>query len=188
MPRRASVKGFAFNAHSSARRRRRSQTDSTPRTRCLGSPPCCATFAGLPFARGTFHERRQSKMDVTRMSIPDWGLLVVLALASFSLFMTVATHLSVQRVNARASKRQTGPTPPISVLKPLCGVDEGLYENLAALARQDYPEFELVLGAEDPSDPALSIAHALRRDFPEIQIRIVAGMPSVGMNPKVDRK
>src|SRR6478736_3403016 len=154
MPRRASVKGFAFNAHSSARRRRRSQTDSTPRTRCLGSPPCCATFAGLPFA----------------------------------LFMTVVIYLSVQRVNARANKRRTGPTPPISVLKPLCGVDEGLYENLAALARQDYPEFELVLGAEDPDDPALPVARAIRRDFPDVKIRIVAGMPAVGMNPKVDRK
>ena len=125
------------------------------------------------------------QMDVTRMAIPDWGLLVVLLLASFSLFMTVATHVAVQRVNARAAKRRTGPTPPISVLKPLCGVDEGLYENLVSLARQDYPEFELVLGAEDPDDPALSVARALRRDFPELKIRIVAGMPALGMNPKV---
>jgi ceramide glucosyltransferase len=124
-------------------------------------------------------------MDVTRMSIPDWGLLVVLLLASFSLFMTVATHVAVQRVKARAAQRRTGPTPAISVLKPLCGVDEGLYENLAALALQDYPDFELVMGAEDPDDPALSVARALRRDFPEVKIRIVAGMPAVGMNPKV---
>ncbi len=124
-------------------------------------------------------------MDVTRMAIPDWGLLVVLLFASFSLFMTAATHLAVQRVKARAVKRGTGPTPPISVLKPLCGVDEGLYENLVSLARQDYPEFELVLGAEDADDPALCVARALRRDFPEVKIRIVAGMPSVGMNPKV---
>ncbi|HYQ42174.1 MAG TPA: ceramide glucosyltransferase [Polyangiaceae bacterium] len=124
-------------------------------------------------------------MDVTRMSIPDWGLLVVLLLASFSVFMTVATHVAVQRVNARGAKRRSGPTPPLSVLKPLCGVDEGLYENLAALARQDYPDFELILGAEDPDDPALKVARAVRRDFPEVKIRIVAGMPAVGMNPKV---
>ena len=122
-------------------------------------------------------------MDVTRIAIPDLGLLVVLLLASVSLVMTLATHVAVQRVRARAAKG--GPRPPISVLKPLCGVDEGLYENLVSLAKQDYPEFELVLGAEDPDDPALSVARALRRDFPNVNIRIVAGMPNIGMNPKV---
>ena len=75
-------------------------------------------------------------MDLARMAIPDWGLLVVLLLTGFSLFMTVATHASVLRVKARARVKRRGPTPPISVLKPLCGVDEGLYENLVALARQ----------------------------------------------------
>jgi len=123
-------------------------------------------------------------MDVSLLALPDWGLLLVLLLASFSLLMTLATHWSVLRVCARTPK-DDGPTPAISVLKPLCGVDEGLYENLVALARQDYPVFELVLGAEDPDDPALSVARALRRDFPELEIRIVAGMPAMGMNPKV---
>jgi len=110
-------------------------------------------------------------------------LLLVLLLASFSLIMTLATHVSVLRVCARPAKG--GFTPPISVLKPLCGVDEGLYENLVALARQDYPDFELVLGAEDPDDPALSVARALRREFPDVKMRIVAGVALIGMNPKV---
>jgi ceramide glucosyltransferase len=122
-------------------------------------------------------------MDLTRFSIQDCGLLVVLLLTGFSLVMTLATHVSVLRVRRRAHR--VGPTPPVSVLKPLCGVDEGLYENLVALARQDYPEFELVLGAEDPDDPALLVARALRRDFPELRIQIVAGIPCIGMNPKV---
>ena len=43
-------------------------------------------------------------MDVTRMAIPDWGLFVVLLLASFSLLMTVVTHVAVERVKARTAR------------------------------------------------------------------------------------
>jgi ceramide glucosyltransferase len=105
-------------------------------------------------------------------------------LSFLSLGLTLATNLAVP-VYLRRKRRGAGPRPPISVLKPLRGVDDGLYENLASFAAQRYPRFELVFGVADPRDPALEVVERLRRDFPETAIRVSTHAPDVGRNPKV---
>lgn len=78
-----------------------------------------------------------------------------------------------------------GPRPPISILKPVCGLDRDAYENFASFCRQDYPCYELVFGAESESEPGLSVARAIVRDFPHTDVRIVVNARSIGTNPKV---
>ncbi len=111
-------------------------------------------------------------------------LALCLAFSAVSLILTFVTHFAVWRVRGR--KPRTGACPPISVRKPLKGVDDELYANLVSFAEQDYPEFELILGCEDPADPALAYAYRLKRDFPDVQIRVLAGAVERGLNPKVN--
>jgi ceramide glucosyltransferase len=74
---------------------------------------------------------------------------------------------------------------PVSVLKPLCGAEPGLYDNLRSFAEQNYPEFEVVLGLRDPRDAALPVVRALIGDLPGREIRLVIEPRAAGSNLKV---
>ena len=110
--------------------------------------------------------------------------LVLGTLAIVSLFISfMASACLLAKTKQRFGTAQL--EEPISILKPLKGVDEGLYENLVALARQDYPHFEILFGAEDADDPALDVARRVQAEFPDVKMRIVLGAASDGLNPKV---
>lgn len=78
------------------------------------------------------------------------------------------------------------PMPPISILKPLSGSDDGLWENLESFAALDYPDYEVLLGVHTLSDPAVPIAQKIIEKYPH-RFRLVVQNGSPGLNPKVNQ-
>jgi ceramide glucosyltransferase len=58
-----------------------------------------------------------------------------------------------------------GSKPPVSVLKPLCGHDDGLEENLRSFFVQDYPQYEVLFGVHRQDDPAVVVAEKIISEF-----------------------
>src|SRR5262249_4755765 len=74
--------------------------------------------------------------------------------------------------------------PPVTVLKPLKGPGFELAANLETFCRQDYPDYQIVFGVEDATDPAADVVRSLPRRFPERDIALSVGLED-GANRKV---
>jgi ceramide glucosyltransferase len=72
-----------------------------------------------------------------------------------------------------------GPLEPISILKPLDGLDEGLEQNLRSFFELDYPDFELLFAAREEDDRGLALARSLAREYPRVPASFLAtGAPA----------
>jgi ceramide glucosyltransferase len=84
------------------------------------------------------------------------------------------------------SSRKPAPAfaPPVSILKPLRGVDPQMYESFRSHCVQDYPEYEIIFGVSDMDDPAVEAVHRLMREFPHCHIKLVVCPAVLGNNRK----
>ncbi len=111
--------------------------------------------------------------------------LVLFSTAGLGLAVIAAQYFVLRR-HVREASPVPRCTPPISILKPLCGADDCLDANLAAFADLDYPEYEVVLGLRSRRDAAWGAACAAARRWPgRFRIALQRGEP--GLNPKVNQ-
>jgi ceramide glucosyltransferase len=106
--------------------------------------------------------------------------LLVLPALGYQLYSLVAVIAFFARENP-----PTGCQPPMTIIKPLKGADEGLYENLASFCCQRYPQFQLVLAVASPDDPAVAVVRRLQNRFLSVDITLVINDASYGANLKV---
>ena len=105
-----------------------------------------------------------------RGSLPVASAL--LFLASVASLAYVALAILRVRAFGRRRERLVG-GPPVTVLKPICGVEPGLYDNQRSFCEQDYPAFQVVFGVRDARDPAIPIIERVIRDLPGRDLTLV---------------
>jgi len=86
---------------------------------------------------------------------------------------------------AREPEAVPGERPGITVLRPMCGAEPLLEEALVSCFTQDYPDYQIVFGIQDPEDPALAVLERVRQRFPERDVAVIVDSTPHGQNRKV---
>ncbi|MEO8662947.1 MAG: bacteriohopanetetrol glucosamine biosynthesis glycosyltransferase HpnI [Bryobacteraceae bacterium] len=93
---------------------------------------------------------------------------LLLAIVTGSLVYCVLIVIAARNYLQSGASRRVG--PPISILKPLHGLDDGLESNLQTFFEQDYPDFEILFATRLPNDPALAIVDRLKSKYPHVPV------------------
>jgi ceramide glucosyltransferase len=114
-------------------------------------------------------------------------VVAILVVATFPLIYYILASFAAVAFSREATPHSL-PTfePPVSILKPVHGVDFASYENYASFCAQDYPDYEILFAVNEHSDPAVAVVTRLIADFPHRRIFLLIGAESFGANKKVN--
>ena len=119
------------------------------------------------------------------MSPAEIANLLLALVATVAVVSTLGGIASVFWVT-RARRLAVEYAPPVTIFKPLKGLDEGLEQNLRSFFQIDYPCFQLLFCVADAADPAIDVVTKLIREFPVQDAQLIVGCPVFGLNPKVE--
>src|SRR5262245_50430753 len=113
--------------------------------------------------------------------------ILILGAAAFFL-ITFALHLAsiaIAMVRCRADRRHEFPpldAPPVSLIRPVCGIENYCEETLRSTFELDYPRYEILFCAAHAHDPVLPLVERLIADHPHVAARILIGDDRVSGN------
>lgn len=113
-----------------------------------------------------------------------WTLAALAATATLYYLAVVVACLKFRSRNRRQAVSPQN-LPPVSILKPSRGLDSRFEENLRAHLAQDYPQFEILVGVADPTDPAIEAAGRVAVEYPSRRLEVIVGGDTEEGNRKV---
>ncbi|MGH9602478.1 MAG: bacteriohopanetetrol glucosamine biosynthesis glycosyltransferase HpnI [Terriglobales bacterium] len=111
--------------------------------------------------------------------------LVLLAARRFQLECKKAESAGAPVPRAGAARPGTSDLPPVTLLKPVHGMEPMLEESLESFFRADYPQFEIIFGARQADDAALQVVEQLRQRYPSVKVKVVLSGEPPWPNAKV---
>ncbi len=116
----------------------------------------------------------------------------ILAAATFCI-VTTAIHvasIAIAIFRFRRSAAREPPSakklPPVSLVRPLCGIDNYAADTLGSTFALDYPHFEILFCVASAKDPVVPLLESLMAQHPRAGVRLLVGDEKVSNNPKLN--
>jgi ceramide glucosyltransferase len=114
-------------------------------------------------------------------------LVAALSPLVFYLLAILAARRFFRSPSPSASAGRAEFTPPVSILKPIHGLDREAHANFSSFCRQDYPDYEILFCVSDAADPAVPVIEKIIADSPARSIRLLIGSDPIGASDKVNK-
>lgn len=118
------------------------------------------------------------------LTIALFWTLILLVTAS-AIYHLICIYSAAKFFSSQKKLENTAFTPPVTILKPVRGLDERAYDCWVSCCKQDYPSYEIIFGVRDKTDSAISLIKQLQKEFPQLQIKLVISDQAIGINAKV---
>ncbi len=112
---------------------------------------------------------------------------LALSFCGLTTFVHVLTNLIVAVRCFIAGRTATRPVEePVSILRPVCGVDPNDAITLRSSFHLEFPDYELIFCCQDEDDPVVSLVKSLMAQYPESDARLLIGPDHSTPNPKLN--
>lgn len=120
------------------------------------------------------------------MNILAWAGIAFCAATALIQFTTIAVVILRGRIAVGKLYAKPAETPPISILRPVCGLENSIERTLRSGFELDYPEYELVFCVANGNDPIVPVVEKLMAEYKQVPARLLVGDDRVSINPKLN--
>ena len=94
--------------------------------------------------------------------------------------------LTLRKLREKPAAQSRFGTPPVTIVRPVCGLDGEAELTLRSSFRLDYPRYEILFCVASPNDPVIPLVRQLIAQHPEADARLLVGDDVVSENPKLN--
>ncbi|MFZ0236126.1 MAG: ceramide glucosyltransferase, partial [Xanthobacteraceae bacterium] len=117
--------------------------------------------------------------------MPSLILIVAIFCVLFAAVQITSIAIAIVRLRRKAPP-QLGDYPPVSLVRPLCGIDNYAADTLRSTFELDYPRYEILFCITDAADPVLPLVKGLIAAYPMVDARLLISDDRVSANPKLN--